>query len=480
MFKKITLLTLLFPSICFSQEVVNSISIDLKKNRDVFQIVDYAKNEVAFFLSDEAKVKAILLDQNMQIVDSLTNERPNKKVYKNMIGYCGDAGNTRLFWSSSDFKEIFTQNFHFETRKITTQSYQMAFKDERILQKFSEKEYFYILTIVKNSNILKLYSFGDEGKIEVKAIDLTGFHFFKAYDYQRTNFYGVLEENLLPFENAFSLQKISADNPTSLTDSAKKRKCYSNANEIIITIDSNIDYTQLIILNLTDFTASEKIIKKVNIPYLQYKSEINSNSFVFDNKVYEVKFSSDKFILSLKDFNDTLIKEYSVSGDDSIDFKNSLILQEGSDFGGKRVLENTSQFIRKVNNSNMGLSCYSIGNNTLITLGSVSEKQQSSAMIMGGMFGLAGVLLTYAITNPTMESFNSYSNRKVVKIDCLFDKEMNHITGELKPLAFDKIRTFFDKSSNISSQTIYKLNNYYYLGCYDNNLKEYIIRKFAD
>jgi hypothetical protein len=470
----------MFTSVCFSQDIVNATPINLKKNRDVFQIVDHAKNEIAFFVSDEAKVKAIRLDQNMQIVDSLSYERPNKKVYTNMIGYNGDATHPRLFWSSSDYKAIFTQNFDFESRKITTQLYQMTFKDERVLQNFSEKGFFYILTVVKNSNFLKLYAFDNEGKTAEKTIDLAGFHFFKAYDYKRTNLYGVLGENLLPFEAPFSLQKISTDDPTSLTDSAKKRKCYSNSNEIIITIDSNIDYTQLIILNLTDFTATEKIIKKTNIPYYQFKSEINSNSFLFDNKVYQVKSSSDKLIVSLKDFDDNLIKEYTVNADNPIDFKNSTILQEGGGFGGKRELENTSQFIRKVNNSNMGLSCYSIRNNTLITMGSVSELQQSSAMMMGGMFGLAGVLLTYAIANPTMESFNSYANRKVVKIDCLFDKEMNHITGELQPLAFDKIRTFFDKNTNVSSQTLYKLNDFYYLGYYDTKLQQYIIRKFAD
>jgi hypothetical protein len=57
---------------------------------------------------------------------------------------------------------------------------------------------------------------------------------------------------------------------------------------------------------------------------------------------------------------------------------------------------------------------------------------------------------------------------------------MNHITGELQPLAFDKIRTFFDKNKDVSSQTLYKLSDYYYLGYYDIKLKQYIIRKFAD
>jgi hypothetical protein len=79
-----------------------------------------------------------------------------------------------------------------------------------------------------------------------------------------------------------------------------------------------------------------------------------------------------------------------------------------------------------------------------------------------------------------MDSFNSYSNRKVVKIECLFDADNNHIEKELKPLAFDKIRTFFDDNTDVTSRTLFKMEANYYLGYYDNKTKEYIIRRFAD
>ena len=67
----------------------------------------------------------------------------------------------------------------------------------------------------------------------------------------------------------------------------------------------------------------------------------------------------------------------------------------------------------------------------------------------------------------------------MVKTDGLFDNEGNHIKGDLQPLAFDKIRTFFDKYTDVSSQTLFKTDAYY-LGYYDNKTKEYIFRKFND
>lgn len=483
MFKKLLLTALLLNGLAsFSQEVVTSAPVELKKNRDVFQTVNNEKNEVTLFVSDKIKVKAIHLDQKMQIVDSLSAERPNTKTYTNMIGYNISKNNTRLFWSSNDYEDIYCQLFDFNSKKVTTQQHTLVLKEEKILQKFSENENFYILTVVKKSNNFKLHIFNKDGSYKEKIISLEGFHFFKS-NYTKTNLYGVMEQNLLPFEAPFSLENITVENPTSLTNAAKKRKCYFNKKEIVITIDTNPDYTQVLILDLEKFSATEKIIRSFIIPNISdsgYRVHIVSNSFFIDNKLYQIKSSSDEFHFTIKDLESNTIKEFSATANRPIDFKNSEIYQEGGDFGGgKRTLENSSQFIRKINNLNAGITCYHIGENTLITIGGVSAVQQSAGQAALGSFGLIGALVSVAIYNPTMENFNSYSNRKVVKIEGIFDKEGNHIKGDLQPLAFDKIRTFFDKNNDVSSQTLFKLD-YYYLGYYDNKSKEYIIRKFAD
>ncbi|MBS7256674.1 hypothetical protein [Flavobacterium branchiicola] len=73
------------------------------------------------------------------------------------------------------------------------------------------------------------------------------------------------------------------------------------------------------------------------------------------------------------------------------------------------------------------------------------------------------------------------SKARVLCVLCfLFDNEGNNIKGDLKPLAFDKIRTFFDDNNDVSSQTLFKMESAYYLGYYDNKTKEYTIRKFMD
>ncbi len=469
---------LLSSFISFGQEIINSTSVDLKKTRNVFQTVNNEKKEVSLFVSDKIKVKAIQLNEKMQIIDSISTERPDKKTYDNMIGYNVKNNNTRLYWSSNDYENIFSQLYDFNSRKIITKQFSLTLKNEKVLQKFSENDNFYILTVVKKSNNLKLHIFDKDDNYVVKTVDLEGFHYFLSSN-ARSDLNGVLSENLLPFEMPYTLQNIDTENPTSITDGAKKRKCYFGNKQITITLDANIDYTQVIIIDLENFIAKEKMVKK---QYLSGdRAFFNSNSFYFDNKLYQIKSSSDLLYFTIKDLDDNLLKQYTANAANPINFKNSEIYQEGGAFGGKRTLESTTQFIRKINNLNSGIACYHVGQNTLLTLGGVSELKQSGTQAALGSFGLigavAGSLIEYY--NPTMASFNSYSNRKVVKIEGLFDNENNHIEGNLNPLAFDKIRIFFDDNTDVSSQTLFKMDAYY-LGYFDNKTKEYIIRKFAD
>lgn len=477
MLKKLFLTAFFLHSLLiFSQEVVNATAIDLKKKSDVFQTLNEKEKEVTLFFNDKVKVKAIRLNEKMQILDSISTERPAIKTYDGMIGYTLNNNNTRLFWSSNNYQEIFTQLFDFNSRKVETKKYSLILKEEKVLQKFSGKENFYILSVVKN-NTLKLHIFDKEGVYSEKIIPLNGFNFSKS-DNTKSDLYGIFRENLLPFEAPFSLQNINAKSPTSLTDSAKKRKCYFDNEQIIITLDANVDYTQVLTIDLNNFSVVEKIVKQKLIS--EDRFYLSSNSFYFENKLYQIKMSMEQFYFTIKDLNNNLIKEYKANSTTPIDFKNSAISQEGNDFfGGKKTLESSSQFIRKVNNLNAGIACYSLGENVLITIGGVSAPQQSAGQTTMNQFGLIGSLIGSFAFNPTMESFNSYSNRKVVKIEGLFDANGKHIQGDLQPLAFDKIRTFFDKDNDVSSQTLFKINDYY-LGYYDNKTKEYTIRKFVD
>lgn len=460
----------------FGQELVNSIPLELKKEKDAFQIVNEAKKQTSLFLSDKTSVKAIRLDEKMQVLDSISTARPGKE-YDLMIGYNINASSPRLFWSSSDHKKIGSQFFDFEKHAVVIENYDFKFDNERFLEVFSAQNTFYMVTIVKKTSTLKFYVFDNSGKLGIKTVDVTG-RFFDE-NFKPTTLYGIFDQNLYPFEDAFKLEKITSESPTSLTESAKKRKAYFSENQLILSFDTNKNYTQLITVDLTTFMTSEKVY---NMPYIMPTefTYVSSNSFLKDDLLYQMKVTTEKMIVSIKNRNGDVLKEYSVNGDELIKFKNSEIVQENGGVEKTRILEKTSQFLRKTSNQNPGISVVATRNGNLVTLGSVSAVRDSSGATPFAMFGAAGVLMYYAISNPTYDSFNSYKNRKVVSINCLFDQNGNHVSGEVQPVAFDTIRTFLESYPNATSQTLFKLDHFYYLGFYNKTLKTYELRKFTE
>lgn len=473
MHKQSILLALLLCSILsFSQEIINSLPLAMEKKSEVFQVVNALTKQTTLFFGDKNRIKAILLDDKMKFIDSISALKPEKD-YSRMLGSSNSNAKSTLFWSSSNQKKVFSQSFDFKNSQTSGKTFSLEFKNEIYLQDFSVGNKFMILSLLKESNIFKLYIFDDEGNLDIKDIDISSAKF-----YHRSNLYSTFEDDFMPFEKPFSLEKINTETPNSLSNTSKKRKLYIVNNQINITIDTDQNYTQLIQIDLENYSVTSKNI--LQTPFKNFGTpDLNFNSFLLYNKLYQIKSSSNKFYLTIKDLNGNLLKEYSATADNPIDFKNSEIYQDGGDFGNKRTLEKSSQFIRKINSLHSGVSCYIIDQNTLITLGGVSAEQQSTGQSVMNQFGLIGSLIGTLIS-PTMESFNSYSNRKVVKIEGLFDKEGNHIKGELQPLAFDKIKLFLEKNTDAFSQTLYKVENIYYFGCYDNTTKEYIIRKFTD
>jgi hypothetical protein len=477
MFQKSSLLLLLLGccSFVFPQQIVNSIPLNLKKDRVAFQVVNDSTKQTVLFLGDKSHATAFRLDNKMELIDTLSAPKP-EKTYEMMVGYNTSGISPRLFWSSSNHKSVYSQFYDFEKKAISGQQYSIPFEEDRFLQFFSGKDKFYILSVIRKSNNFKLYVFDNAGKMKEHVIDLGNAKFID-HNNKITNVYGLLGDDFYGMERPYEIQKILPENLTSLTESSKKRKCYINDKSIVITFDTTADFTQVLSIDLKKFKADVKVIQQPFVNIVD-RAELNSNSFVLDNQLFQFKTSSQKIFFSIKDMQGNLIKEYMRTPDEELDFKNSPIIQESGDIENARILEKTAQFIRKANNQNSGLSVVKINDNYMVTLGSVSDARQSTGMVAGGMFGAAGVLIAYALSNPTYQNFDSYSNRKVVYINCLFDKSGNHLDGTMRPLAFDNIRRFMKDREALHSPTIYKLDDFYYLGYNDQKEKKYVIRKF--
>lgn len=469
-------LILLACSISFSQELTKEFKISLVKKADVFQIVEEQKKQVAFFFSGITSIKSIRFNENFGVIDSISTSRPAKE-YESVVGYSITENKYFTYWS--DNKKLLAQCFDFDTKQATSKSFDIEFGEERIIKKITVNNVFYIITILKNSSILNFYVF-DNNKLEKKIIDLSGKKFLGKENKVE------LLWNLLSrgdaYELPFSFKNISNESPPSLVFSSYKRKVYTHGNNVIFTIDISKRFTQLISINLTDFSFFQK---SYNQPFVEENlngSGVDSNSFFTDNKLIQMKLNTEKMLLSIKDLEGNELKSFEVVDGKEIAFKNSEIIQENKDIKNTRVLDNSSQLLRKIYYQNPSVSCYSFNNKKYLSIGSVSDPENnSSLLVFGGMYGALGSMIAYTIWgNYSINNLNSYRGRKVIYINCQFDNDFNHIDGDLKKLAFDELRFFADKNQKLLNQTVFKLNSNLYFGGYDDKKGTYSFYQFKD
>ena len=487
MTKKLLLVHLLFLGFnSFAQEMVKEFDLKLEKKRDYYQVSNSKKNEIVLFSNDKEKVSSIRFDSNLDIKDSLSFARPESD-YEEILGSAQKDENYSIFWGSKDRKKIFSQSFDFATKQVNIKTFDLELKKEKIVKEITINNVFYLITLVKNIGNLKFYIFDSSGGFDTKTVDLSKFEF--------SNFEGnpVNLHTALTWDSAsFYFQNINNESPPSLALSTKKNKIYTYKNdEIILTLDNNPFFTDVLRINLNDFSASLKSIKQQRTARDEYEGLVfETNSFLIDDKLIQIKTNPQVLFLTVSDLEGMRINTFKALRDEEIPFKNSDVFQESGSFINKKVLEKPKQFIRKINNSTPGISCYTLNGLYYAVIGSTQDIAYASGggMGMGGGFaGSSMPMYTY-----TVENLISYKDKNVVYTTCVFDSNFNHLQDPVKTSAFEKIRMFLEKNENIKDgRTIFnkdlykdlilfKLNSSLYVGNYNNEYKKYQIFSFSE
>lgn len=474
--KFLFLLLLVQSSFLFSQQLEKVLPLNFKNTNDLFQVVEEDKKQVLLFFRDKSRVLTIKFNDKFEVLDSISSTRPPKN-YDDIVGYSISDNRYYSYWSTANKKEITTQCFDFDTKKVSLKTFNIDFEKEKPVKTITVNSIFYLITVVKSSSILNFYVFND-GNLTTKTVDLTE-HRFLSYDTKTCTLWSLLNSDT-GLDGNLTIQNISNDTPPSLTFSANKRKVYNNGNELFFTFDNNKNFTQTLTVNLNDFSA---ISKGYTQPYLLSANYVadESNSFYVNGKLIQMKLNENRLALSVKDIEGNELKTYEILKDKEVTFKNSDIIQENGSINKTRILDRSNQLLRKIYYEYPSMSCYYFNDIFYLTIGSVSLEKNGNGAMYGAMFGLAGVLIATAITsNYSIANLNSYKNRKVVYINCLFDKDFNHVDGTVNKLAFDKLRVLAENKDDLISQSVFKFNSKLYFGGYDKQEKSYKFFSFSD
>ena len=453
-----------------SQTHINQWNISLNKDVQIFPIKNQLNDQVSLCFYGKHQLTIAQVDETMVIKDSVTFDKPEKN-FIGLEGYSFTANqDVVLYWRSNNSNDVLIASYDFVTRKnkvLNTFTYP---KTEYIWDSFTLNNEFYFVTVIKNSNLLNVYKFESNGTYKKNEIDFSTTRILDE-NYKATTFHSLLKSN--------ASGTVEVESMVSLLKASKEIKKYQVGESYIITLDHSRNYTQILTINLSDFSFTSKVVNKPAIPEIDSEF-VKSNSFVLDGKLFQYKVGAENLAFQIDNLKESNPKIYYIEKEKPITWKNSEIIQEMND--GVRILEKSNQLINKMNNmNNDGVSVYKLGENYLVTLGVVSEEMQSGGAAIAGSFGFIGVVVYASLSsNATYNNFMDYSNRKVVYIHCLFDKDGNHLDAKLNPLAFEQIQKYFKDIEKHQSITMFRHKGNYIVGSFDKKQKTYFWKKFTD
>ncbi len=465
--KSLLFFLLIYNSVLFSQTLLNSYPLDLKKSEEIHSILN-AENSVSHdvfaFIVNKQNITILKYNSALFLTDQYTGPLLNL-VDKSIIGYSfSEDGNPTLYWSSHDFNEIFVIKYNLENKTFKALKFRFPSPNQNVITVFQKSNLFYILTKNLLEETLTIYAFNN-GRAEEKTFDFSE-SLFQNKNTKKTTFNKIIE--------AFPIEKIEGEDFNPLFKSAQKSKVYMLDERIILTLDHNPKKTQLFDLNLEKLTITEKSFTQ---PILK-KITRSSNSFFYENKIFQLSANVDQLSFDVKDYDSGLtIKNSTVSKNDSIPFKNSPLLLQREN-GRPKVLNKTKNFLRYLSNLDVGVSVFRNKKRTLITFGGVPKKDYE-AYYTGytGSYGQSED--EYAQMFPS-NNFSPNIHTETVFFESSWDKNFEFNNQEPPPLAIDNISYFLSQHKEAIIENTLKFKDYYILGYYDNVAKEFVMRKFTD
>ncbi len=477
----------------FSQEKVLELggifSQNKSKHKESYVISNKANNDLVVIAKEGSLINATLFDSNYKAKYKLSGKPLSSKY--SIIGYNIDENTYTLFYKHIESNGKFSIiQFDFNNSIMTSKKLDFKLKFERYITSFIYHDKIHIFTVKRNSSIANIYKFDKEGKEEKNNVDFGEVKFIDEHGTQ-VKLYDVVAKSY------FNTYEIKPNIPNPLKINSKKNKIYSYKNGLILSLDNEKTYTQLCYIDLNNYTLKHEVYDN---PIIEIKKIKESNSSLYDEKLFQIASSNHQMAFTIRDLDSKkIIKEYKINKEDSIAFKNSAIVLENdgllSPFTQERIreTEKTAKFLRKVCSSNIGISVYKTNKNYKVTLGgTISFSGGGSAPMLIPNAGVAmsipiasggNISISAGVSTNSYWYYDSYKTRKFNKstyIDCLFDKNFNHVKGDITNNVFDNLNEFEETLEKPTAINLFFHNNNLHYAYFDGNDRTFKLYRFEN
>ncbi|MFI8380122.1 hypothetical protein [Leeuwenhoekiella sp. NPDC079379] len=362
--------------------------------------------------------------------------------------------NTMLFLLSGGiFKNKFSLvSYDFQNQKFVEILQLEKFKNEEFLKSFFIEDKFYQLTVSLNSQELSIYTINKAGKCSKKSYDFSDYK-FKAPGFSDEKLkYLLYQKGISPIQN---------NEIDSFLEASSKYKSYVFNRELWLTFDQDPELTRLIKFDLEN---GKMVLQDIPKPVSTEGKIKESNSFILDEHIYQFALNKKEMILEVKNLESGLVNyRYSVKDDEDISISNSEIKLRGAAYIKERVMEKTSQFLRKVVSSESAILVRKINDTLQMRIGA------NRGLYYGGTapssVHFAGLSQDYFFISALPISDLVTTSERWIAFSAVFDSNFNHLDTETIPNLYDKIKDFKeskDLKKDIKDALIFFGENYIY------------------
>jgi len=490
--KYIYLLVVLMTSTVFSQDIISEYDLKLKNNlnerRESIPILNDETNELSLFIVDRKTIRFTKYSKDFQVIQQLELERP-KSILKNIMKVVHLGGDTYQFLMSNTTKYNFGI-ITLDAEKATIDFAEIKFLpfEWHYVNTFIINNRLHVMTVGYMSSKLNIHKIDQNGVLTTQEYDLSSEVFLSRKD-KKTTLYRAFKPSLNTLSTDLKAEIIDLNIPNALEVTSGLVKIYllEDQNSFLMSVDTDKRHTSLINFDLDSSTYTLTKIKKPILHSVNLKNRflVRSNSFISDNKLYQISGLSKEMRFQIVNLDSKAIdKQLFLKDTDSvIQFKNTPIIEEEGYYVGHWGKEKTKTFLRKITSGKIGVSVYKRKDTLRLMLGGLKKVASGAPVMVGfGAVPIGGVAngVFNSFANPMFLNYRGYTSTRATYIKCLFDKNMNHLQGEVTDNAFDRIRDFSETVDNKKAETIFKFDGYYVYGYYESLSNKYFLRKFEE
>lgn len=473
----------------FSQMSVFSKYLPYNQKTDVYPVTSSPDIGLPILFLSGNDIRVFYLDSKGKFNREISGKKPSKNSKLYLGSYLADS-NLVITFSNKTLNFVSQLSVNLRTGSRNEIVLDLFDETQKYLGSWEKADSLVVLGIVENSNKLIVSKFYGNGYTSVQEYDIN-IEKIRQLKGPNTLF------NLFD-ANDGKLQKINSSIPVSLYMASAKNKVYLVDNEIIITVDYFNDATYYLSVNLyNDFCRTEKY--PYCISEFDQQASVKSNSFLFDNTIFQLSVNKDELGLLVRGTTDTNdFSYYHATKEKNIEFLNSSMKirneKEGFLFGNPvvREIKNTRKLLSMLSKMNPAISVFSKQSDFQILLGGVKDIYQTAGVsdkyiiASGGemMVGPGGNLLMPDpdYNFPSNFSYSSYPSRKSASFSTILDvTTYSHNTKSISKYTYDYIIEYANYMPGLYGLvTIFKMRGDYYLGYYSYGKNTYNLEWFKN